>query len=702
MDDSPAFVLEADEVDIFLQDVNEHLQAMESGILELETAGGGTADLDTLNAVFRAAHTLKAIAGTVGHQPMAELTHAIESLFDRMRTGSFSPTPGVTDLLLEAVDALKTLRDEVIQGQLSGVEVTPILDRLRVLGSAGPPTSSLSDISISSSPSLHPHFAQAQVSDISISPGQPLLEITARAEAGSFSPAARLLQAAMAVTEMGQVVTQQPSEEDLLEDRHEGRLWLVLATEAKAQAVERVLADVSELAEFHVRPYTAGAPTASGARPEQPPAQQPAAPAKRAPQNQGKRQAHVAEQTVRIGVERLDALMNLVGELVTDRTRLIQAEETLRARYGKEEAIGMLNNTISHVGQIVDQLQDEVVRARLLPIAHLFDKFPRLVRDTARAGGKQVNLVIEGEDTELDRSVIEAIGDPLIHLLRNAVDHGIETPELRVAAGKPPAGLLRLAAEHAEGQIVITIVDDGGGIDPARTRQAAVKRAMISEEEAARLSDDEAVMLIFQPGLSTAEQVSGVSGRGVGLDVVRTNINRVGGSVVVDSQVGHGASFRVTLPLTLAIVPTMLVGLGNDTYAIPMTSIIESIYLSDVKLHGIRGRPAIRWRGQVLPLLDLREFFYSPPSPLRSEVAADQALKTAVVAVAWGKLQVGLIVDRIIGKQEIVIKPLGPLIGNAPGLAGCTIMGNGRIALIVDVPGLVNTALRTQKREDGR
>ncbi|MBN1889474.1 MAG: chemotaxis protein CheA [Thermoflexales bacterium] len=691
MDDSPVFALEADEVDIFLQDVNEHLQAMESGILGLEAAGGLTADLDTLNAVFRAAHTLKAIAGAVGHQPMAELTHAIESLFDRMREDSFSPTQELTDVLLNAVDALKALRDEIAHQQPSRLEVAPILDQLRALSSVSQPTSSpltrLSDISISSPPSL---------SDVSISPGQTLLEINVKAEAGSFSPAARLLQAAMAMADLGQVLAQRPGEEELLEDRHEGCLWLVLATGAGAQAVEEALANVSELAEFQVHPYTA-APRERAMASRQPIARQ-------RPQIKAEREAHPAEQTVRIGVERLDVLMNLVGELVTDRTRLVQTEETLRAHYGKEEVIGTLNNTISHVSQIIDQLQDEVMRARLLPIAHLFDKFPRLVRDTARASGKQVKLVIEGEDTELDRSVIEAIGDPLIHLLRNAVDHGIERPEVRAAAGKPSAGLLRLVAGHAEGQIVITVTDDGGGVDTASARQAAVKRGMISEEEAARLSDDEAIMLIFQPGLSTAEQVGGVSGRGVGLDVVRTNINRVGGSVVVDSRVGYGTSFRVTLPLTLAIVPTMLVGLGDDTYAIPMTSIIESLYLSDANLHGVRGRPAIRWRGQVLPLLNLREFFYTPPSPLRgaSEAAAGGAAKKAVVAVAWGKLQVGLIVDRIIGKQEIVIKPLGPVIGNTPGLAGCTIMGSGRIALIVDVPGLVNMASRTQKWEGGR
>jgi len=312
-----------------------------------------------------------------------------------------------------------------------------------------------------------------------------------------------------------------------------------------------------------------------------------------------------------------------------------------------------------------------------------------LVRDAARAAGKQVDLVIEGQSTELDRSIIEAIGDPLIHLLRNAVDHGIESPQARSVASKPPTGTVRLAAAHVEGQIVITVQDDGQGIDPHRTRQAAVRHGLISEDEAAHLSDDEAITLIFRPGLSTAERVTGVSGRGVGLDVVRTNINRIGGSVVVENELGRGATFRLTLPLTLAILPTMLVALSDDVYAIPLTSIVESLYLSDVTVSSIKGHPAIHWRNQVLPLLNLRQFFGRAPR-------ATGDARPAVVAVTWGKLQVGLVVDKIIGKQEIVVKPLGSLIGNVAGLSGCTILGNGRIALIVDVSGLINAAMQAR------
>lgn len=676
-----AFELEADELEAFLQDVNEHVQAMETGILNLEQA----ADPETLNAIFRAAHTLKAVAGAVGHQPMAELTHTMETLFDAMREGRLSPTQAMADELLAAVDVLRTLRDEVVNRRSSGLDVAPYLARLRMMSGAHPstdgaagrpsPVPSLPPVSIP----LTPEQA-AQIQDCRRE-GYTIFEITVETGADAFAPAARLLQAAMAMAAMGQVIAQQPSEDALLDDQHSGRLWLVLATRAEARAVETRLADITDLAGFHVQAYPAPISPSEGTAGQ-------AAPS--APGKPAGAMGQEPEKTVRISTERLDTLMDLVGELVTDRTRLNQITQTLRARYGKEGSVQDLDETIAHVGQIIGQLQDEVMQARMVPIAHLFDKFPRLVRDVARAADKQVNLVVEGESTELDRSIIEIIGDPLIHLLRNAVSHGIESPQARLAAGKPPAGVVRLAAEHAEGQIVITVADDGQGIDPAKIRRAAVSRGVITEEEAARLGDDEAVALIFRPGLSTAEQVTGTSGRGVGLDVVRANLNRIGGSVVVESEPGRGTLFRITLPLTLAIVQTMLAALGNDVYAIPLTSIVESLYLSDVNVGSVKGSPAIRWRDQVLPLLHLRQFFGLPVTP-EKEPRAEEA-KPAIIAVAWGKLRAGLVVDKLIGKQDIVIKPLGPIIGNVPGLAGCAILGDGRIALIVDVPGLVNAA----------
>lgn len=680
MDDQLVFEIEADELDLFTQEVNEHLRAIEAGILSLEQwrGRGEMPDPETLNATFRAAHTLKAVVGAVGHQRMAELTHATENIFAAMRDARLSLTPGVADELLATVDVLRRLRDEVITRQPSGVDIVPLLARLNALVTSEPSSPFTGKDRRELTPDQINRLKDYRAT------GNNILEISAVVGADAFAPAARLLQVAMALAEAGQVIAQHPSQEDLLNGCHDRCLWLMLATPSGPEEIESLLGEITELAEVQVRLYTADTVSPQPGRGYNPTGAD-------------------EEKTVHISVERLDTLMDLVGEMVTDRTRLVQIKESLRAQLGKGRQVAALDETIAHLSQMIDQLQDEVMQARMLPISHLFDKFPRLVRDVARAAGKQVDLVIEGETTELDRSIIEAIGDPLVHLLRNAVDHGIEPPEARVAAGKSPVGRVRLAAEHAEGQIVITVQDDGRGVAPERIRQAAVDAGLLSEKEAAHLSDDEAIALIFRPGLSTTEQVSNVSGRGVGLDVVRTNVGRIGGSVAVESEVGRGTTFRVTLPLTLAIVQTMLVALKDDLYAIPLTSIIESLYLSEVTVQGVKGNPAIRWRNEVLPLLDLGHFFglgrVQSPAAGQTEAAAQGNHRPAVVIVTWGNLRAGLVVDRIVAKQEIVVKPFGPLIGNVPGLSGCTILGDGRIALIADIPGLINTAVQARTQQ---
>jgi two-component system chemotaxis sensor kinase CheA len=676
------FDIEADELEIFLQDVNEHLDTLETGILHLEQSPesieGRAADPDTLNATFRAAHTLKAVAATVGHHQMAEMTHTLETLFDGMREGQLSPTQAVTDALLATVDVLRALRDEVITGQPSDVDSAAPLARLQAVTSGGSSEVAREEEAqddVPTTPSLLTPEQTAQVKHY-LAQGHAILEIEITARADAFAASARLLQAAMALMEMGDIITQQPSQADLTESQHRGHLWSILATQAEKGAVEEILTQIPDLAQFRVQPYShefPGAPTSSHELPQAPTSPKAA-----------------MSDTVRISVERLDALMNLVGELVTDRTRLIQVQDMLRVQYGKNGSIGALSDMVTHFERVVDQLQQEVMQARMLPIEHLFRKFPRMVRDMARASGKQVNLVIEGEATELDRSVIELIGDPLIHLLRNAVDHGIELPQERIAAGKPPACSIWLTAAHEEGHIVITVKDNGRGIEPQRIRQAAVSRGLLSEEEAAQLDDDAAVNLIFQPSLSTAEQITGMSGRGVGMDVVLTNIKQLSGSVTVESEVGRGTTFRVTLPLTLAIVEAMMVTLGDDVYAIPLAGIIESLYLSDVNISSVKGKPVLQWREQVLPIIHLRDFFARD----RLTAGSMDENKQAVVTVAWGKLKAGLIVDSLLGKQEIVIKSLGTYIGNMPGLSGCTILGDGRIALIVDVPGLISQTMK--------
>lgn len=677
MDYDLTFDIDADELDVFVDEVNEHMQVMESGILDLERS----TDPTLVNSVFRAAHTIKALAGTVGHQPMADLTHTMENLFDAMRTDQLVPNQAIVDDLLAAVDMLKTFRDEIVTQQAGGVDVTGTLTALQAItwGEATGPVPNPNRPHPNSSLSAE---VLAQV-EAARQQGQALFEIKISTGPDTFAPAARLLQAAMALAEAGQVIGQNPSLDQLANGEHNGHLWAVVASKNGGQAaVENLLSDVADLAGFQVYPYQVDSLPPQTVVPKNGNSAKPTP-------NTGLG----AEKTVRISVERLDALMNLVGELVTNRNRLQQIEDEFRLEYTKEEMMGELNETTTHMGRVVDQLQEEVMRARMLPISHLFDKFPRIVRDVARSAGKQVDLVIEGGATELDRSLIEAISDPLIHLLRNAVDHGIESPAEREAAGKPATGTVHLSATHVEGQIVISIADDGRGINPNKVRQAAIKRGLLTKERAAQLSDAEAIDIIFEPNMSTADKVTDVSGRGVGMDVVKTNVERLSGAVVVESELNVGTTFKVTLPLTLAIVDTMLVQLGPGVYAIPLTSINDVLYLSQVEISTITAQKAIRWRGSVLPLIDLREFFNDPRLP---ETSLNDA-KRAVVSVTSGKQKSGLVVDKIIGKQGIVVKSLSPIMGELPGLSGGAILGDGRIALIVDVPSLINAALKARR-----
>ncbi len=700
------FDIEEDEVPVFYQDVNEHLQNMENCLLYLEREGAEEADIrETLNAAFRAAHTLKAIAATVGHHTMADLTHTVETLFDVMRSGKMAPTPVVIDELLAALDTLRVLRDEVTTRQPSGLDVPALIVWLKALieqtlAQAESEIIAADTERFAAQRALTPE-EQAQLA--SDSQNFTLLEIKIRTSPQAYAPGARLLQATMGLMEVGNIVVQNPPQSELANDPCHGHLWLILATQIAGQDIKTILDEVSDLDSFHIETY--------GLQPEEKEeweatAMQPQIVEELEPATAGAEEPRrivvedmsrlATESTVRISVERLDALMNLVGELVTNRTRLAQIESSLREKYGKGEITNTLDELASDLNRVVDQLQEEVMQARMLPLVHLFNKFPRMIRDLARPNGKEIDLIIEGASTELDRSIIELIGDPLLHLLRNAVDHGIEAPTVREAAGKTRQGIIRLSAAHQEGHIVITVQDDGRGIDPLRIREIAVQRGVLTEEAATKLDDEEAIALIFRSNFSTAEQVTAVSGRGVGLDVVSTNVKRLGGGVTVESTVGVGTTFRLTVPLTLAILQTMLVYVGNDIYAIPLTSIIESLYLEDWKVRNVKGKPVIHWRDQALPLLNLQKF-YAQDQSIPAGQEYEHESKPAIVAVFWGKQRVGLVVEGLIGKQEIVIKSLSNLIGNVPGISGCTILGDGRVALIMDIPGLISTAMQARR-----
>ncbi|MBN1537690.1 MAG: chemotaxis protein CheA [Anaerolineales bacterium] len=394
--------------------------------------------------------------------------------------------------------------------------------------------------------------------------------------------------------------------------------------------------------------------------------------------------AHIPEKTVRTSVERLDKLMNLVGELITDRNRIYQIRRDFEARYKGDPRVEVLSETVTHIGRITDNLQAEVMGIRMLPVSNVFNKFPRLVRDLSRKAGKEIDLVMRGEDTELDRSVIEEISDPLIHLLRNSVDHGIETPAERREAGKPERGIILITARHEQGRIIITVEDNGKGIDVERVKSKAIERNILSKADAEALPDNEAVDLIFLSGLSTAKTISDVSGRGVGMDIVRNNIERLNGSIIVDTWPGKGSQFQLVLPLTLAIVPTLLVQVGDATYAIPLVTVTETLRITQDDVQTVNNRPVILLRDHVLPVIRMEEVFKT----CSSTNGGPESQNSYVVVVRSGKTQVGLIVDKLIGEQEVVVKSLSSVIGEISGISSAAILGDGQVTLIIDVQSL--------------
>lgn len=399
------------------------------------------------------------------------------------------------------------------------------------------------------------------------------------------------------------------------------------------------------------------------------------------------------EQTIRVDVSRLDALLNLVGELVLSRNRLAQLSSDLENKFENEYLIDQLIETTSQIGMNTTELQLAVMKTRMIPIGKVFNKFPRMVRDLSRDSGKEIDLIITGEETELDKSVVEEIGDPLIHMIRNSCDHGVEAPDVREANGKPRKGEVHLSAYHEGNHIVIEIKDNGAGMDPEFLKRKAIEKKVITQEEAATLDDSQAYALIFKPGFSTAAKVTSISGRGVGMDVVRTNVEKLNGIISIQSEIGKGTTFYLKLPLTLAIIQALLVEISGETFAIPLVSVIETVRIATKEVHSFEGREVLKLRDRVLSLVRLDAAF---------DLDESDKGELYVVVVALAEKQLGFIVDKLIGQEEIVIKSLGEYLGGNPGIAGATITGNGRVRLIIDVAGVIELAQNMPRRSRNR
>jgi two-component system chemotaxis sensor kinase CheA len=640
---------------IFLDEADEQVDTLDDGLLRLEKE---PENQELLQEIFRAAHSLKSSSAAMGFATMSRLTHAAEGILDGFRSGEMRPTTALIDLLLGAVDALKQMKEAVRAGEGDELDVGDVIARLqgKATGDVAAPEEGKGGERADLPEGEQPEDVRAQEDGISVS-----VRIAADCEMLSM----RAYMVLRALDGIGKVVRTAPPREALEAGRFESAFRAVVAGSDGEEAIYNALKSISEVEEIRIE----------GDEPVE----------DVGPEGRGKSPAEVSamarrgDQTVRVNVSRLDRLMNLVGELVIDRTRVAQLGADLAMRHGSGDLVDDLREAARHMGRIVGDLQDDVMKARMLPIAQLFRRFPRMVRDLAHKTDKEVELILEGEETELDRSVIEDMVDPLGHLLRNAVGHGVETPEERRRLGKPETARIILAARQEENHIVIEVTDDG-----------------------AAMSRDEALQLVLVAGVSTTRAVNDVSGRGVGMDVVKSNVSRLRGNVHLRTKPGTGTTIAISLPLTLAISRALLLRSGTATLAVPLVYVVETARVPRTALRTIRGRLVTRFRGQALPLVQIRDALTGRDG--RAELLGDLI---RVVVVRGNGREAGLIVDELIGEQEVVLKPLGSLLGELPGLWGATILGNGTVALVVDVGSLMDhggmiASLLTVDGDDGR
>ncbi|MCG0278461.1 MAG: chemotaxis protein CheA [Thermanaeromonas sp.] len=669
---------------IFLDEAEEQLQQLDEAVVLLEQNPGNS---ELLHRIFRIAHTLKGSSASMGFEKMATLTHRMESVLDALRQGRLAVSRKVVDLLLACLDKLRELKEQLVGGTEGGVEVGGLVAELESLlegetEAAVAPEDTVLELT---------EVEQNVIREAELR-GYQGYEIYVELEPDCRMKGARAFLVFNNLEDYGEVIKSQPHTQELEAEKFGSSFRLILISKEDADTLANVIKSISEIRRVEVNPVElhSEAPTSApgqfskAGRVSEPGS---AAVVARGRVGEHSQQASTVErhktQTVRVDVRRLETLMNLVGELVIDRTRLVDVGNALKNKLGNESLLQTLEEISMHIGRVTSELQEEVMKARMLPIDQVFNRFPRMVRDLANKAGKEIDFIVEGRETELDRTVIEEIGDPLIHLLRNAIDHGIEPPEERVRLGKPRHGTIILKAFHQENMIVITVQDDGRGMDPEVIKRKAVEKGLISPEQAARMNSRDALDLIFLPGFSTSDKVTDVSGRGVGMDIVRARLEKINGILDIKTTPGEGTCFTIKLPLTLAINRSLLVTLSGQVYAIPLANVIEIIEVEPAQVKKVQRHEVVVVREKVLPLLHLGEVL-----GIRRDVRKVQG-RVAVVVVGVAEKQAGFIVDSLLGEQEIVIKSLGNYIGKIPGVAGATIMGDGRVALILDVRGLI-------------
>ena len=682
-------------LEIFIDESNEHLQNLNTQILNLEAAPD---NMDTINEIFRAAHSLKGMAGTMGYKRMQNLTHDMENVFSEVRNGHIKVVPGMIDILFQCLDALEeyvsnikesadegTNDNEALIKQLNaildnkGVEPEPVKEEAK--------TSATQEESGDGKKWLNIVLDSTQVNVIKSAQEMKknVYGITVAVQETCILKAARAFLVFKAVEEKGEIVVSNPPAQDIEDEKFDKDFSLIVISENSLQDVIKAAEYVSEIAsvvgdvvDLNSMKKQKEATEQEETKPEatETKAVETENKTSKATEKKSSGSKPVVNRTVRVDIEKLDVLMNLVSELIIAKNSLVS---TTVNENSQDDAF---NEQIEYLESVTTNLHESVMKVRMVPIESVVSKFPRMIRDLSKKLGKKMELYMSGEDTELDRTVVDEIGDPLMHLLRNSADHGLESAETRAERGKPEIGSIFLDAYQDGNNVVIEVRDDGNGIDVEKVRNKAIERGTITAEQAVNMTDKEIIDLLFLPSFSTAKAVTDVSGRGVGLDVVRSKIESLSGEVEVKSVLGEGSTWTIRLPLTLAIIQALMIEVGNEKYAISLGSIqtIEDIMVNDIKL--VQNKEVIHLRGNVIPLVRLSEV-------LEVESTKKDEESMVVVIVKKGDKQAGLVIDELLGQQEIVIKSLGKYMKQSKIISGATILGDGEVALILDSNALL-------------
>ena len=690
-------------LEMFIEESKEHLQACSEHLLELEK---NPQDLSVVNEIFRSAHTLKGMSATMGYEDLADLTHKMENVLDAIRNEKIHVTTEILDVVFESVDHLEAMVFDIADGGDGKRNVAETVEKLKNIESGNPVTPTQQEPKkvdtevaattvVASAPKLEYDDFEKTVLIQSIDQGFNAIEIAVSLRADCLLKAARVYMVFDILEKSGDVIKSNPTVDKLEEEQFDQDFYVAFITKEPADELQKKIMKVSEvdkvtvvqLSQETLKPSTTeetvqtvpstptlqevNEPSQSDNSSNAVIAQKSETPAKA----QVSEKKHASSKTIRVSIERLDILMNLFEELVIDRGRL----QSISTEVNHSE----LTETVERMSRVMGDLQNIVLTMRMVPVETVFNRFPKMVRSLSRDLHKKINLEIIGAETELDRTVIDEIGDPLVHLIRNSLDHGIESPEARVAKGKPEEGTVILRAYHSGNYVFIEIEDDGAGINRDKVLKKAIDKGIVTKDAALRLSDKEINELILASGFSTADQISDISGRGVGLDVVKSTIESLGGSISIESTQDVGSIFSIQLPLTLSIISVMLVEIETEIYAVPLSSIIETSIIKKSDILNAHKQKVIDFRGKIVPLIFLDEIFEVP----RQQEIDDEFL--SVVIVRKGDKLAGLVVDSFIGQQEIVLKSLGNYLTNIFAISGATILGNGQVALIVDCNALM-------------